>query len=79
MSSKGGAVSRTVECSRREERLRERLNVPGKRTGLGKALGLSWLREDARTFLLGPHGPASTSSLLLVWDALDEAEHVSRS
>ena len=54
VSSEGGVTSGTAECSQRDERLRERLNVLRRRSGLEKALGLSQLREDTRTFFLDP-------------------------
>jgi len=48
-----GAVLGTTECPQKEEQSREQLSVSGRRSGLGKVLGLSRLREDAWTFFLG--------------------------
>ena len=53
VSSEGGVASETVEWPRRGERLQKRLNVLRRRSSLEKALDLSRLHEDARTFFLG--------------------------
>jgi len=63
--SKRGAVSGRTES-------------PRKKSGLGKVLDLSGLWEDARASFFGPQ-LAGTSSLLLIQDASDEVEHMSRS
>jgi len=54
VSPEGGAASKTTKCPWRDEQLRERLNVLGRRSGLEKMLGLSRPHEDAQTFFLGP-------------------------
>ena len=77
MSSEGETISGTGECTWWEERSQKQLSVLRGGNSLVKVLDLSRLREDARTFISGPQWPASTSRLLLVQDAFDEAGHVS--